>query len=31
RSEIWEIREGRKDGEPSHRLVKVVKHGEQGG
>jgi hypothetical protein len=26
RSEIWELREGRKDGEPSHRLVKVVKH-----
>ncbi|MCP4244087.1 MAG: hypothetical protein GY772_26350 [bacterium] len=26
RSEIWELREGRKDGEPAHRLVKVVNH-----
>ena len=26
RSEIWELREGRKDGEPAHRLVKVVDH-----
>ena len=26
RSEIWELREGRKDGEPAHRLVKVVSH-----
>ena len=31
RSEIWELRKNRGDGEPSHRLVKVVKHGELGG
>ena len=31
RSEIWELREGRRDGEPAHRLVKVVKHGDHGG
>ena len=31
RSEIWELREGRKDGEPAHRLIKVVKHGDRGG
>jgi len=26
RSEIWELREDRREGEPAHRLVKVVDH-----
>jgi len=26
RSEIWELRENRREGEPAHRLVKVVDH-----
>jgi len=26
RSEVWELREDRREGEPAHRLVKVVNH-----
>jgi len=26
RSEVWELREDRREGEPAHRLVKVVDH-----